>query len=1237
MMDKIKNIFIFLILGMLVFSSIGTLPDIKADVVNSNILTKLENLGASEIAGWHDEVVLNKHANQYYQKTDDWYGWDVHGMHCDNYWDTSDNDYLYFEFIIDDLPVKEESLIIGVEFKADGWPWNEGPDLEVKNQVTNQWFKRKQSMGKPTSLTWKWYIMTDSNDYITSSGVVQFRILCAAGCHTWVDDVGIKYMSADEAIYEVKKITRDDNGDGHPDGVDVKIDADVGVGAEGIIVDVTCQGVLKDPNGDTVDTDTDTWQIEDWLVEWGILTLSALGEMNGEYLIELTLYDACGNNEDFVYTTIDLIPDPPDPQATITFNIDPTNGGYIIFDGEIFSHGQTVQKTYGDYNIKAKPYPWYGFQEWVTSGGISVSNPYQEETTATVTDDGTLKAIFYYIDLDEAVDNYNLNWNIGGYNDWFGQDKYYYYDNDAAQSGNINNNENTWISTEVTGPVQLKFHWQVSSEKDYDFLKFKIDGVKKAEISGEISWKERIFNIDSGTHVLKWEYSKDESNSEGLDCGWIDKVRIGQLYTIDFYTSPSDGGGISFDGETYEDMDTIFETGGVYNLEAYPENSHKFDHWTSTGDITINDPNSQSTSVTISGDGTIMAWFSYYFVHITDPHVGKNQTVNTRWKYDINQIKSWDPAPKFVVCTGDLVDYGKYNPEAYDKLLLPLDGTNPSPFYISGTNIPVYFCPGNHDARGGAGWNPLWPDFITYRNKIGPEYYFCPETKSYAIFSLNGVWDMLWNFHGDWFIPEGEGLKNLFGNEVDQLPLDIDSLDNVANGIDTSNFVKIIMVHQPFITDLDPNTDGVFWNNRDPFFTGICNDYDVDVVLSGHVHNGNSILDINGGNWGYGDGTRFIITNSIEGWYNGYRNITINPKNSVESVSPGPQERFSDNIGIGAGCQIEAHGYDIDDNHIGINEFGGVDCYIDYASYSPYYKLDEDLNIIDSYTEMSVFRDYDQNYDFVIESLSDDPVNVTISTSLKSGYESQAYYEDLSVADGGVIYVSVDNAIIDYTINIDSDGDGSIDYQSQPSSFTGNLPPEIPNPPDGPTQVTKNEPYTYTAIGIDPDYQYQLWYKFDWGDGEESEWIGPKNPGEPAEATYEWDETGYYSIRVKTKDEHNVESKWSEPLSIEVPVNVAPSAPQVSGPSTIRKNRKYTWFMASDDPNGDNVMFKISILDGMILVDYFESSFIESGDIYEFDYSYFKPTILNMIVKAVDTSYLESDPSFTLIKVVGKK
>jgi len=61
-----------------------------------------------------------------------------------------------------------------------------------------------------------------------------------------------------------------------------------------------------------------------------------------------------------------------------------------------------------------------------------------------------------------------------------------------------------------------------------------------------------------------------------------------------------------------------------------------------------------------------------------------------------------------------------------------------------------------------------------------------------------------------------------------------------------------------------------------------------------------------------------------------------------------------------------------------------------------------------------------------------------------------------------------------------------------------------------------------------------LYYKFDWGDGSMSEWIGPLESGEEASAVHSWDKVGFYQIKVKARDEHRAESEWSEPKILRI-------------------------------------------------------------------------------------------------------
>ena len=131
------------------------------------------------------------------------------------------------------------------------------------------------------------------------------------------------------------------------------------------------------------------------------------------------------------------------------------------------------------------------------------------------------------ISLGEAVEYYPGIWITWGDAFWFGQTSTYYYDGDAAQSGDILDNDETWMETTVSGPDTLTFYWKVDSESGCDFLTFEIDGVEQDSISGYTLWAQKTYTIGSGSHTLAWKYTKDGSVSSGEDCGWVDKVELG--------------------------------------------------------------------------------------------------------------------------------------------------------------------------------------------------------------------------------------------------------------------------------------------------------------------------------------------------------------------------------------------------------------------------------------------------------------------------------------------------------------------------------------------------------------------------------------------------------------------------------------------------------------------------------------------------------------------------------------
>jgi hypothetical protein len=138
-----------------------------------------------------------------------------------------------------------------------------------------------------------------------------------------------------------------------------------------------------------------------------------------------------------------------------------------------------------------------------------------------------ISAAAYANGLSEALETC-LIFETGGDADWFSQTDMAFFDGDAAdaaQSGDIGNDQVSWMQTTIHGSGTLSFYWKVSSEAGYDYLEFYIDGVLQDKISGSADWQQMTYTITgSGLHTLEWRYVKDWSESEGEDCGWVDRL-----------------------------------------------------------------------------------------------------------------------------------------------------------------------------------------------------------------------------------------------------------------------------------------------------------------------------------------------------------------------------------------------------------------------------------------------------------------------------------------------------------------------------------------------------------------------------------------------------------------------------------------------------------------------------------------------------------------------------------------
>lgn len=186
---------------------------------------------------------------------------------------------------------------------------------------------------------------------------------------------------------------------------------------------------------------------------------------------------------------------------------------------------------------------------------------------------------------------------------------------------------------------------------------------------------------------------------------------------------------------------------------------------------------------------------------------------------------------------------------------------------------------------------------------------------------------------------------------------------------------------------------------------------------------------------------------------------------------------------------------------------------------------------------------------------------------------SSRYVDDY---EKGMCYVRVNKPEWDYNWTALYDDD--LLFITYGKNSSENLPPYVPKRPSGPVFGTPNTCYGYYASTEDVDGD-QIYYMWDWGDGNISEWLGPYDSNETSNASYSWSENGFYYIKVKAKDEHGIESDWSSFLKIII-AKLPPYPPSIEGPIVGTAGKIYDYSFITVDPDGDDVYLYIDWGDG---------------------------------------------------------
>lgn len=137
----------------------------------------------------------------------------------------------------------------------------------------------------------------------------------------------------------------------------------------------------------------------------------------------------------------------------------------------------------------------------------------------------TINAI---LETFETQDFDTYPWDMAGNKPWFITPTSAYTGAYSSRSGVITHNQKSEMSLTLDFSVDgtLSFARRVSSELDYDFLRFLIDDVEIDSWSGLVPWGEVSYPLTAGIHKISWIYQKDAIGNANSDRAWVDDISL---------------------------------------------------------------------------------------------------------------------------------------------------------------------------------------------------------------------------------------------------------------------------------------------------------------------------------------------------------------------------------------------------------------------------------------------------------------------------------------------------------------------------------------------------------------------------------------------------------------------------------------------------------------------------------------------------------------------------------------
>lgn len=152
----------------------------------------------------------------------------------------------------------------------------------------------------------------------------------------------------------------------------------------------------------------------------------------------------------------------------------------------------------------------------------------------------------------------------------------------------------------------VTFWYSVSSEANYDFLTFYVDGVQKGKWSGTVTWTQATVAVTAGTHTFKWVYSKDSSVSSGSDTAWVDDIVFPTVSSNP--PPPTNTKNEGFETGTLNYLPLITSGNGLWTAKTTTRHSGTY---AAEAPFSIIDNQSASMESTINcAAGTMSFWYS---------------------------------------------------------------------------------------------------------------------------------------------------------------------------------------------------------------------------------------------------------------------------------------------------------------------------------------------------------------------------------------------------------------------------------------------------------------------------------------------------------------------------------------------------------------------------------------------------------------------------------------------------